>query len=208
MQDKERPKPTVQSLRKADENNQTASDPRYAALYQAMSEAVKKENRESLTLLVSVQAELRRYDLEQAYSASTILHESFLRGIEAIDKGKPIPYPSAWLRLACRHIIKEKSRRKQRERQLDNTEWLPNEDNSTVETEGAPCENHQKVRQDFQRLKPLDRAVLRLSIVEGLRWSTIQIRLIDMGYKKHSLPALRKRKSRALKLLKAYYYQG
>lgn len=193
------------SLRKTDEENQKALHPQYASLYQAIEEASQKGNCDSVSLLVSVQAELRRYNLEQFCPASTVLNTSFLRGIQAIDRGKQIPNPSAWIRLTCRHIIKEKSREKQKELRLETTEWLAEEVDEGTEVDSDQCDRHQKIRQAFQQLSQLDRDILTLKTVEALRWNIIQLRLMEMGYQKYSLPALRKRKSRALKELKALY---
>lgn len=190
------------SLRRTDQETQKDIAPQYADLYQAVKDAYKKENRDSLSLWMSVQAELRRYNLEKACPTSTVLHASFLRGIRAIDHGKPMPNPSAWIRLTCRNIIREKNRSKKKEAQLEAIDSLPEQMNEAAAGDDAFRLKHRKVKRNFQRLTPLDQAILTLKVIDGLRWSAVQIRLIDMGYKPYSLEALRKRKSRALQQLR------
>lgn len=199
----------TRSLKRSDQEAKNKRNPAHAPMYEAIAKATEVENANSVSLLVSVQAELRRYALDQNYDASTIIHEAFLRSLKAIDDGKAIPYPSAWLRLTCRYIIREENRSRQAETQLDNIELLP--DNSEDEDEESEV-SHAALKfpnfdQAFRELSRLDQEILTLKIVKDLRWKNVQTTLISMGFGNHTLTALRQKKRRALLMLKKYRYE-
>lgn len=192
---------TTHSIRRTDKEVQSSLDPRYQALYMAIRMAFQSDNANSLSLWMSVQAELNRYGFARSENASAVLHAALLRGKKAIDNGKIIPNPSAWLRLTCRYIIKEKKRGSQREAQLDSVESIAAQPSEDI-AENAYSGQYPALAKELQRLSDDDRELLTLKVVHELSWEEIQIRLVDMGYPKYSLAALRKRKSRAVQRLR------
>jgi DNA-directed RNA polymerase specialized sigma24 family protein len=201
---KDNPRGSASSMSRADQAAQKCLDPKYQSLYKAVKAAYQPNSSNSLSLWASVQAELRRYKMEITNPASTILHESFLRGVKAIDQGKEIPSPSAWLRKTCHNVIKEKSRGKKRSTQLENIDLIPGKDKESEEPEDELCQKYQKVREALCQLSKVDQDILTLKIVEGRQWEAVQKKLILMGHRMYSVEALRQRKSRAFRQLKEY----
>lgn len=196
----------TRSIQGADRAVQQALTPEHEALHHAIKAIYAPEDPDTLSLLVSVTAELRRYKLDRAYTAADVINEAFVRAIAAINKGKSIPAPIAWLRLACRYIIKEKSRGKKREAQMETIERIAD---PLIEPEWPLGEGlsdqHQQVRAHFQKLSRLNQDILILKIVEELRWEAVQERLVAMGHRHYSLGALRQKKRRALQQLRTDY---
>jgi len=192
---------TTYSIRRTDKEVQKNLDPKYQGLHKAISMACQSNDANSLSLLLSVQAELNRYGLARSESASDVLHIALLRGKKTIDNGKIIPNPSAWLRLTCRYVIKEKKRGSQREAQFDSVDSIAAQPSEDI-AENAYSGKYSALAKELQRLSDDDRELLTLKVVHELSWEEIQIRLVDMGYPKYSLAALRKRKSRAVQRLR------
>ncbi len=201
---------TTCSIRRTDKEVQKGLDPKYQGLYAAINEASSSKNAANPSLWVSVQAELNRYGLGQAETASAVLHAALIRGKRAIDQGRPMPNPSAWLRLTCRYIIKEKKRASQKEPQLEFVDAIAahSSDDSTVEVSNS--NSHPALKKALQSLSQLDQEILTLKVVHELRWEEVQTRLVEMAYPHYSLAALRKHKSRAVlklrKKLSSVYY--
>ncbi len=198
----------TRSLRGTDRAAQASLTPEHEAFYQAIMTIYEPKNQDMISLMVSVAAELRRYDLGRSCTTASVINEAVVRGIAAINKGKSIPVPIAWIRLTCRYIIKEESREKRRRRvQEAQTEIIERIPDSWTEPEWLSDDElspkHQQIQQSFQQLSRLDQDILTLNIVEGLQWKIVQDRLVAMGYQQCSLGALRQRKHRAIQQLKA-----
>jgi DNA-directed RNA polymerase specialized sigma24 family protein len=188
---------TTYSIRRTDKEVQKNLDPKYQPLYSAIRAAFTPNDKDSRSLWMSVQAELNRYGLGQSDTASAVLHAALLRGKQTIDKGKTIPNPSAWLRLTCRYIIKEKQRGSQRETQLESSDSIASQlPEDTLEDPNN--DKHAALKKELQLLSNIDQEILMLKVVHELNWEEVQTRLVDMGYQQYSLPALRQRKSRVV----------
>jgi len=72
---------------------------------------------------------------------------------------------------------------------------------------GAIEEDLGTVWMAMQELKEIDRAILRLSIIEAYSWKQISEYLVIRGEPRQTEGALRKRKQRILERLRKLYHQ-
>jgi DNA-directed RNA polymerase specialized sigma24 family protein len=82
----------------------------YAELNRAISAVLKKNDDNVLSLYLLIASQLKQYNLQDSYNAAFILNECYVRGVRAIDQGKSISSPIAWLRLTSRNVIRELGR--------------------------------------------------------------------------------------------------
>jgi DNA-directed RNA polymerase specialized sigma24 family protein len=196
---------TTHSLKRTDQLSKHLRNPQYAALNTAMEEISRKGNKDTLNFLVSVEAEIQRFGLSQRFSASTILHESYIRGITAIDSGKTIPKPFAWLRLTCRYIIKEKNRHQGRSTQFDLVESLLFDDNDSEFSDEEEDDGIQsKVKHALKQLPPLEQTIIELKVIQKRQWREVPQMLQQMKMGTYSVDALKKRKERAFKRMRQF----
>ena len=197
-------KPTY-SLKRTDLLSRHRRDPRYDTLNVVMAAISQKGNQSTLNFWVSVEAEIRRFGLARSLSAATVLNESYMRCVKAIDRGRVIHNYSAWLRLTCRYIVKEKKRHQQRDVQFDLLESIlfDDDDSEASSQTHGDCDKTQ-LKRGWKQLTPLDQTIIELNVIQGLSWQKVQQSLQENGLGTFSLPALRKRKQRALERLKQF----
>lgn len=174
---------------------------------------IAKGDNSSLNIWISIRNMLRQFNLLNTYSESYILNVAYLRGIEAIQKGKTIVNPAGWIRVTAFNYVRELSRtQKKRYVELDenHTQHCLQDPSQLEDFEDAdpPSDRVQQmriVRAALQKLQPLDQQVLKLKVIEGLSWKRISTILHNQGHKTYSVSTLRKRKSRALAKLHEQY---
>ena len=200
-------KPTY-SLRRTDQLSKAHRNPKHAALHAAMDEICRKENNDTLSFWVSVEAEMRRYGLYRRIATATIINESYVRGIKTIDSGKAIPNPFAWLRLTCRYIICEKQRYHQRNMWLGDTEALLSAGNVDFDLDEENDRACAMLTSAIEELPILEQTILSLKVVEKHKWTEIPSILQQLDLGEFSVDALKKRKERACKRVRQSLADG
>jgi DNA-directed RNA polymerase specialized sigma24 family protein len=146
-----------------------------------------------------IRRNLRAYNLDSLYTENDILNEVFIRALEAQKKGKAIINLQAWIRGASLNVIRELSRKEKRTFPMG--DW---QDFAAMEQLDSMELNQEieSVQQAFQTLQPIDQAILMLKVVEGHPWEKVIQILDDKTGQSFAVTALRKRKQRALDLLR------
>jgi hypothetical protein len=80
--------------------------PKHLQLKDAMQSIQQKQNRETLSIWISIYSALKQARLDRSYTASEILLQSYHEGLILIEQGDSIENPTAWLRFACHRYIK------------------------------------------------------------------------------------------------------
>ena len=175
----------------------------HSVVNQAFTE-VLKNNR----LLVACAAGLRQYHLNRKYDPVYVVNEAYIRACQAVDRGKEIKNFPGWIRITCTYIIRELSR-EDRKRQSRNQQLFPE---TLPATQQADCLYEQEATPEqlrmkavFAQLSQLEKDILHLRIVKGLRWKNVQLALINAGYPLISVNTLSQKKRRALQHLKTVY---
>lgn len=158
------------------------------------------KNPEECTVLPFIERRLAQFNLSESVTAIDILNEAYLRGVRLIDNGKHIDNPLAWIRVTSYNIIREYSRESKKNFHLEE---------SMI---GSPTDynllNYQDINTDLEmvllaleKLDEVEKEILRLKIIEQLKWKEILQVLKQKGIIFKSEAALRKRKERALEQL-------
>lgn len=157
------------------------------------------------SMLGFVLRSLIQFNLSQSFTVTEILIEAYLRGIKQIEKGECIENPIPWIRSTSYNIIREYSRKHKKLYQLEEEKLESPIDCSLVDFNEIN-ENLEKVLLAFEKLDKEEKEILRLKIVENLKWKEIIEVLEQRGIKVKNEAALRKRKERALKHLRQIYH--
>lgn len=86
---------------------------------QCMKSIIQQDDCSSLNIWSFIRKTLHQFDLQGTYSESHILNVVYLRGIEAIQRGKIINSPFGWIRATAFSCIRELSRDQKKGTQLD-----------------------------------------------------------------------------------------
>lgn len=179
--------------------------PQYEAANRAFAEILADKNN---AIFVACSFGLRQHNLTRTYDEAFVINEAYLRICKAIANNKTIANYPGWIRLTCRHVIKELSRAAQKKSKLNrelSPETVPTpEADDAFETEEVAPE-HLRMRKALATLPPLDRAILQFKIVKGMRWEAAAQALVKAGYPEMSPNQLSQRKGRALKKLEKAY---
>ena len=136
-----------------------------------------------------------------------VLVEGVRRGIEHIDNtGEEIRSPEAWLRSTCLNILKDAVKHTVRdEKKVENVSLIQSLiDSSPPKPE--LLEQLEYLDEALEFLSEDDRRLIFLRFFEGKKYEEIQQDLLIYYDQKVSLPALRKRESRALQKLKQCFF--
>ena len=168
-------------------------------------EIVSKESSSAHSLFPFIRGRLSQYSLLQQYDEVAILQEVYARTIDKIRQGREITNHYAWIRSVALRYIRELSRKHSRN---VNSETQLLELMAPVEgiNEQFLTDEMLKIRRAFQELSSEERLLLSLKTVQDLSWNEIQQIWTASGYDELSLPALRKRKERALSHLRTLYH--
>ncbi len=165
------------------------------------SDLLKQDRSDWIKLCAFARLRLRQFKLDGSYDPAYVMNEALIRACEAIRNGKSIEKPSAWLRATMMNIVRELSRQKSDHIELDENSL------EGLENSVAPdlTEEFRWSKIAFRKLKPQDRKLLRLKIVNGLHWREIQEIYAAEG-QDVSETTLRQRKTRALRRLRELYF--
>lgn len=149
-----------------------------------------------------IRRELMRFHLENYYNENYIISEVYLRARNQFEKGINISNTSSWIKAVAYRIIRELSRADSRSISWDNSKEIVQ-----ITEELEDWQDHfDALRQAINRLSPIDSHLLNLKIVEGKSWSEIRDIMRANGYGDVTEATWRKRKERALSLLRKHYH--
>lgn len=170
----------------------------------ALINLLKPNNPAARSLLAFIRRTLSQYQLSGRFSDIDIFVIAYLRGVEQLldDSRQPIRNPKAWMRGTTLNIIREQSRKRQKDLRClvevtDNLR-VPQVDSSIVD------EDIDIVVHAFDRLDHEERKVIELKYLQGLAWQEVWEKL---GERELTLSALRKRGQRALEHLRREYHK-
>lgn len=176
---------------------------------QTAAAILKKADKSALDLWMVTTKALRQFNLHHCYSEAHILTTAYLRGVDAINKGKPIVNPHGWLRVTAFNYIRELSRDQKKRVELDEdneNQWLQHNDGYGGADQEDYISTHAEAIKHLQvalkRLKPIDQRIMTLKVIENQPWKEIRNILVKEGYSSLSETALRKRKSRVIEALR------
>jgi RNA polymerase sigma factor (sigma-70 family) len=136
-----------------------------------------------------------------------IIIEGVKRGIEHIEKtGEAINKPEAWLRKVCTHILSDEvDKIVKEEKKVEKQKHELNSIYNTVPSEpDLMCRlEHSDVA--LRSLSSSDQQIIRLRFFEGKTYEQIQ-HYYELQEEVITIPALRKRESRALKRLRVEFF--
>jgi len=162
-------------------------------------------NSEGCTIIPFVERSLAQFNLSDSYNSVDVINEAYIRGTKLILTGKRIENPLAWIRVTSYNIIREYSRERKKSFYLEES-WVEDEvHSSNVSNEEILCE-FERVNLAFSRLSEEDRKILQLKIIYNLPWREIIQYLKVEGFPVGNEATLRKRKHRALQLLRKIYH--
>jgi DNA-directed RNA polymerase specialized sigma24 family protein len=140
-------------------------------------------------LLSVIQSRINQYGLRSCdITPESVLSDCYLRAIAAIEKGKKIINPEAWMITTARNIIRETTRKKSLEqREVLHLEKLDLEDINYKNGEYTEedLENIEDIEAEIQKLDPLDRKIFLLRL-EGKSFIAIADQLVRDGDYPHS----------------------
>lgn len=172
----------------------------------------------SYSLLPSIEAWLWQFNISSRIEAVEILHEAYLRARARENQAEIIRHPSAWLKRFCYNIVREHSRKLDRQR-LTEPEMIDHHQQRRADHYPQVSDERLNDRLDvlfdaFQILKrqnPEGAELLKLKYCQDLTWSQVRERLIDRGLVDRgcnvSNAALRQRGNRAIKELRKIFHE-
>ncbi|PSN14195.1 hypothetical protein C7293_12680 [filamentous cyanobacterium CCT1] len=176
-----------------------------AKLDATFGEIFSRESSSARSLFPFIRGKLIQYRLWPLYDEIAILQEVYARTIEKILEGRKITNQYGWIRSVSFRYIRELNRKQGRSTGVDESfleTLMPVEE---IDEESLTDEML-KIQRAFQELSSEERLLLSLKTVQDLSWSEIQQIWIEKGYGNLSIPALRKRKERALSHLRMLYH--
>ena len=169
-------------------------------------EIINRESDSGSSIFPFIRGKLSQYKLWPRYDEVAILQEVWLRTLEKILEGRTITNHYAWIRSVAFRYIQELSRKHLRNFDVDSSLMEAFTPVETVD-EDFLTDEMLKVRRAFDRLSPEEQLLLSLRSIQDLSWPEIQQTWIAQGHDEVSLPALRKRKERALSRLRQIYHE-
>ncbi|MDJ0705955.1 MAG: hypothetical protein QNJ46_22020 [Leptolyngbyaceae cyanobacterium MO_188.B28] len=154
---------------------------------------------------------LCQFNLEKLYEPCDVFLTAYSRGVKKITQGGKIPNIPAWYKNTGFNIIREYSRSEQRQvkisRRLEDRSNLPEHQDDLFDS--SILMNLDILCESLDSLDQLDRRIIQIRIVKGMRWKAITECLISeqLISFNSSTQTIRKKGSRALaKLRKKYLY--
>lgn len=158
------------------------------------------------SMLAFIKRSLIQFNLSNSYSATWVLIEAYMRGIQLIATGQQIDKPLAWVRATAYNIIREQSRERSRFLRFEESMTEIHVNASLAVSEEIEEELFKRVNLAFEKLEPEEQEILRLKTIQNFSWKEIKSYLILQGQEPHNEATLRKRKERALKHLRSIYH--
>ena len=172
---------------------------------ETFGEIVDKESSSARSLFPFIRSKLNQFALGRRYDEVAILQEVYVRTIRKIYEGREITNHYAWIRSVAFHYIQELNRKNKRHLSLDDSMPEVEAPGNNID-ELFLSDEAKKIRRAFLALSPEDQLLLSLKSVQDLSWREIQKIWTERGYGAIDLPALRKRKERALSRLRRSYH--
>jgi RNA polymerase sigma factor (sigma-70 family) len=142
---------------------------------------------------------------------SEVLHEVWLCGIQAIEAGRPINNPKAWIRTVAYRILIKEVRRLKPEKiasvSFDTIEPYALVGLNTLNNNDESENCYQVLWQSICKLNQEDKMLIILRFFRKLSWEEIREVLISDGIEVTNVAVLRKRGQRALERLRNKYHQ-
>jgi RNA polymerase sigma factor (sigma-70 family) len=164
---------------------------------------LERKNSDAQSVLASVRGRLLQLHLD-GDDVTSILNEAYLRGVQAIEKGRSITQPSTWIRLTAWNIIRENSREQRRCEPLPPA-FLESVIAAPALEEEFDANQVQTLRMALQQLDPSERKILHLRYFQNLSWHQVSEQLVREEGEVRSSEALRKRGYRILQRLRHLY---
>lgn len=136
-----------------------------------------------------------------------IIIEGVKRGIENIEKtGEAINKPEAWLRKVCTHILSDEvDKIVKEEKKVERQKHELNNIYNTFSSEPDLMCRLERSDEALRSLSASDQQIIRLRFFEGKTYEQIQ-HYYELQEEVITVPALRKRESRALKRLRLKFF--
>lgn len=157
----------------------------------------------SIVLAHYIKRSLKQFHLEKV-DFYDVVSEVYLRGTNKINFGENIKNPGAWIRVTSLNVIREMSRKQQKEQA----------DSEFIERQvcSKSCEENNEVqlailKQSLKSLSEKDRQILELRFFQNLSWKEVVDTLASTGEILTEENA-RQRGSRALKKLKKNFFSS
>ena len=159
-----------------------------------------QDRKSSIVLDRFIRRSLKQFHLEQV-DFYDVVPEVYIRGTKLIASGVDIKNPGAWIRRTAYNVIREMSRKQQKEQA----------NSELIELQVAPenCEETNEIelnilKQSLQDLSEKDRQILELRFFQNLSWKQVVTYLAATGEILTEANA-RQRGKRALSRLKKYF---
>ncbi|NEQ84537.1 MAG: sigma-70 family RNA polymerase sigma factor [Moorea sp. SIO2I5] len=159
-------------------------------------------------LFNGIKSKLRKFNLpdDQIYE---VINETYLRGIKLIESGQEIENPGAWIRVTSFNVIREMSRKREKEQLWDSNlieHQLAPEASNRLSSENSKDEDLRLLELALQKLEPKDNKLIVLRHIEGLSWKQVVNHLASNGEVVTEASA-RQRGNRALKRLRNRFFE-
>ncbi len=156
-----------------------------------------QDRKSSIVLDRFIRRSLKQFHLEQV-DFYDVVPEVYIRGTKLIASGVDIKNPGAWIRRTAYNVIREMSRKQQKEQA----------NSELIELQVAPenCEETNEIelnilKQSLQNLSDKDRQILELRFFQNLSWKQVVTYLASQGETLTEANA-RKKGQRAVQRLK------
>ncbi|MDY6901541.1 MAG: sigma-70 family RNA polymerase sigma factor [Cyanobacteriota bacterium] len=166
---------------------------------------LSSKNPEGCTIIPFVERSLAQFNLTDSHNSIEVINEAYLRGRRLIKNGERIDNPLAWIRVTSYNIIREYSRERKKFSYLEES-WVEDKVDLNLVPNEEILSEFKRVNLAFNRLNEQDRELLQLKVIENLTWREIIKYLTKKGVFIDNEPKLRKRKHRALKMLRKIYH--
>jgi RNA polymerase sigma factor (sigma-70 family) len=187
-------------------NSSTASHKQ--ALVEAVSVHLAPHNFKGSSLLKFIDNCSKRWNnpLDQE-DIQDVLVEAIKRGLEYIEKtGKPIEKPEAWLKKTCLYVLRDTIRRRIQDEKYVRQESILLKESMYPPANVEFCEHCDILAAAMKQLSCGDREIIQLRY-SGKSYEQIQKHLEYAENQPISIPALRKRESRAVERLKTEFFK-
>ncbi|MBW4422207.1 MAG: sigma-70 family RNA polymerase sigma factor [Myxacorys californica WJT36-NPBG1] len=157
-------------------------------------------------LLGFVKSKLKQFNLD--YDPTAILSEAYERGWRLFNSGESVEKPIAWLRATSFNIIREKSRKHQREQpcEFEFIERHLGDSYDDFALKENTDEKYARIAIAFRQLDSSDQKILTLRILQDLTWKEV-VQDFEAEGENLSETTARQRGKRALNRLKRLYEQ-
>ncbi|AOX01660.1 hypothetical protein BJP34_21420 [Moorena producens PAL-8-15-08-1] len=159
-------------------------------------------------LINGIKKNLRQFNFPDN-QVDDVIHKAYLRGIKLLDSGQEIENPRAWIRATSFNVIREMSRKQNKEQSWDSNlieRQLARQASNSLSSANSEDENLKLLELALQKLEPKDNKLIVLRHIEGLSWQQVVSHLASKGEDITEASA-RQRGNRALKRLRKIFFE-